>query len=306
MSRIHLLAIVAVALALTSALYIAYYSYFAPARVEIEELDEKFIYLYNNYPDFREKVDELRKMVLDPDTVFDGRKALALFNYILDRLGLPEMSPIYFRYGKSVREKAFTIPERISCSQPSFKFSLTILQPKLDVEYGNGLEAIYICSYKSEGTEVVEITLVFRDEDRPPANSSGDLWYDAWRLVSWGRVADIETFYILKRGERYVVEYRGLALILDETYGLRSIAPIGSSSKTYGDSGHFETSEISSTDSIVIYVNTWNHALSLRDNNPGIEKIAFTLDKVKVRIGARIDAENDYSMLKYISEIPRI
>jgi len=281
-----------------------YPRYVRVRRPRGEGLELTFRRLYESDPEFKASVDELRGLVLDPSVPYDRVKALKLFNSILRKLGLPETGPMHFRHGKSVKERALRVPERATCAKPSTELQLRVLQPLPDVENGNGLEAVYVCGLQGSNGEVVEVTLVFSDEDKPPAGSLEDLWYDVWRLVTWGRLEDVETFYIVNDGRRLRVEYRGLTLVLSETLGLREIGPIGSGSKEFAEAAHIEDVEVAGTTPLELYVNTWNHAISLRDNNPDVEKAVFGLSDVDVRVGSRLDAENDYSDLTYVGEVP--
>ncbi|RLE70439.1 MAG: hypothetical protein DRJ43_02020 [Thermoprotei archaeon] len=282
--------------------YLLYYPRYARVEPGMGDLGEAFTRLYEADGEFRKTVEELRSMVLDPEKPYDRGRALELFNTLLRKLHLPPIPPHLFNYEKSVREKAALVPEGILCRVPR-ELNLTVVQPLLDVEEGNALEAVYLCSFEHGGGEVVEVTLIFSDEDRPPANSADDLWYDVWRLVAWGRVEDVETFYVVPSDSRVLVRYSGLVLVMGGTLGLREVAPIGSGARAYGESAHLEVVEVAESMDITVYVNTWNHALSLRDCNPGVEKALFTLDEVRVAVGSRMDAENQYSDLAYVSEI---
>ncbi len=296
-----------VLIALVAAAFCLYLVYVYPRYVKVcggdYGLKGKFECIYREDPDFRAAVDELRKMVLDPEEPFDKERAFVLFNKVLSRLGLPEMPYHLFRYGKSVREKALQVPPSPACRSPPPGFSLSIVQPHEDVANGNGLEAVYLCTFEEGGRTIVEVTLVFRDEDKPQPNSAEDLWYDVWRLVAWGRVEDIETFFVYLYGSKAIVKFEGLALVLEGSMGLREIAPIGSGSKSFYSSAHVNDEGSSNLKELTVYVNTWNHALGLRDNNPAMTKDVFSLSDLSVRIGSRLDAENEYSSLKYAAEI---
>ncbi len=268
-------------------------------------LKELFDQLYREDEEFRDLVSEIRKMVLDPGSVFDSELALTLFNRILAKLGLPPTTPAYLRPRKTVLVRAREpIPRPPRCiTKPSLP-EIVVLQPLIDVERGNALTQVYACQYFRGGHRVTEVTLVFGDEDRPPSGSKLDVWYDAWRLVSWGRIRDLETFYIVEKEGAYEVDFTGLQLILKETLGVRKIPPIGSGKRRFHEPGHEYEVEVVKGETITIYVNTWNHALSTVDTNPGLEKLSFRLEDVGFRVGSRVRAENDNSDIKYISEIP--
>ena len=283
--------------------YLFYYPKLAQVNVEEGTLKEKFKKLYESDEEFRKAVDELRKMVLDPEQPYDKDKALKLFNTVLEKLELPKMSPLNFNFGKSVHTKASRVPPKPECQPPPQNLVLKIVQPKSDVEEGNGVEEVYMCYLKHGASWVIEVTVVFSDEDHPQPNSLDDIWYDVWRLISWGRVEDIETFYIILHPMRTFIKYEGLAIILNESLGIRSIAPIGSDYKSFGSAAHEEGTETLEGTEITIYVNTWNHAFSIQDTNKNTEKIVYEYTPDKAKIGLRLDAENNYSMLKYLGEI---
>ncbi|MEM0208217.1 MAG: hypothetical protein QW360_01345 [Thermofilum sp.] len=254
-------------------------------------MEEKFRQLYASNPDFRLSVDELRRMVLDPDTPFDKEMARKLFNSVLRELGVSEIDSLHFNYGKSVYGRVNKSFPTVRCDFPS-DFHLVVVQPKTDVEAGNSLEKVYFCSYEINGKSVVEVTLVFRNE-RSPSSTLEDAWYEAWRLISWGRSRDIETFFVVREGEKTYVDFSGLGLVKD----------IGSGSKTYSESAHEEEKIEISGPNITIYVNTYNHALGLKDNNPGLEKVIFRVTESNSALGRRVDAENEFSGIRYINEL---
>lgn len=268
-------------------------------------IKEKFDFLYKERVDFRALVDKLRMMILDPDQPFDVKYVLDLFNEILSLMGLPSTSATYLRPRKTVIVKMLEPPPPPKCVDLEFP-ELRVFQPKSDVDIGNGFRAVYVCPYLKNDMRVYEVTLVFGDEDKPPMGSIMDIWYGVWRLVAWGRISDIETFYIIDKGDRYEVDFTGLQLVLKETLGVRKIPPIGSGNKRFYEPGHEYEIESAPRDVLNIYVNTWNHGLGLRDNNPNIKKVMFTLEDVEVRKGCRVFAENDVADIKYVSEIPGI
>ena len=267
-------------------------------------LRKRFEALYAEDPAFKGLVDRLRRMLLDPDEPFDARLALHIFNELLARLGIEPVSPTYITPRKSVHLRLAQPPPRLTCTaaQPP---PITVVQPRVDVEEGDGLQAVYACPYTKGGATIYEVTLVFGDEDKPPSGGILDLWYDAWRLVSWGRVADIETFYIVDRGEKVSVLFPGLSLVLDNL-GLRKIPPIGSGPHRYYEPAHLYEAFEAPRENLTVYVNTWNHALSLRDNNPSMEKQVYTPGSVPLRRAPRYEVENEYSMLRYAGEEPGV
>lgn len=277
--------------------------YFYPRLVKIpaSTYEERFRKLYAEDPEFRSAVDELRSLTLDPGVPYDPDRAFTLFNSVLRKMGIPEIQRLYFRYGKSVKARAERPPEPAPCALPE-RLDLVIVQPEPDVDAGNYLEKVYACEYQLGSRKVLEVTLVFRNERRPESTLE-DIWYEVWRLVTWGRSRDIETFFVVEEGSRTYVSFTGLALVLKDSLGLRLISPIGSGSKGYGESAHEDEKFEVSGSRIEVYVNTYNHALGLKDNNPGMEKAVFEIKPRDVVVGRRIDAENAFSDLKYTAEI---
>jgi hypothetical protein len=281
--------------------FFAFYYYPRLLKHSASPLEEKFRQLYASDPDFKFSVDELRRIILDPDVSFDKEKARHLFNSVLRKLGISEIDPLHFNYGKSVYGRVDKRSPTVRCDFPS-DLGLVVVQPKADVEAGNSLEKVYLCSYEVKGKSVVEVTLVFRNE-RSPSGSLEDAWYEAWRLISWGRSRDIETFFLVREGEKTYIDFSGLGLVLNDTLALRLVKAIGSGSKTYSESAHEEEKIVISGPNITIYVNTYNHALGVKDNNPGLQKVGFTVTKSNSALGRRLDAENEFSDLLYIDEL---
>ena len=208
---------------------LAFYYYPRLVRVGTPTLEEKFRELYSSDAEFRSAVDELRAMVLDPQVPFDKGRALQLFSTVLGKLGLPAMDAARFGYGKAAVGRVEKPPEPVECLVPE-ELRLVVMQPKLDVEAGNGLERVYVCGYELGGRKVVEVTLVFRNE-RSPGATLQDAWYEAWRLVAWGRSRDIETFFLVREGGRVYADFSGFALVLRDTAGLRLVKGIGSGAR---------------------------------------------------------------------------
>jgi len=177
-----------------------------------------------------------------------------------------------------------------------------IAQPKIDIEHGNKLVAVYITGYtgRSFGAELgrdylVELTLVFKGEEDPDYG----LYNTLWRLIYWGRVEDIETvlIYINEDGKAQTL-YRPILLRLSSYNSWRGLAPSYSEEGLWWKGQHAIMEE--QVRSWTLYVNTWNHALSFRDLIPSMDKVVL-IPGVDVPLleGSRLVAENDYSMLQY-------
>ncbi|RLE62628.1 MAG: hypothetical protein DRJ38_09330 [Thermoprotei archaeon] len=316
MKKSHIVILLAVFIALALTLS----TIFSPQKTTEEitdlkdsrKLKEKFLFLYENDAEFKRSVDRLRELLFNTLEEYNKTEAWILFNLILKKLGLPEIELEDFRYGRGGLVPSPEPPSKLKpCCENCVDLEGiidSIVIPSKDLEDGNGLEALYVCAYKGDfygyplsGKIILEVTLVFSDEDSP----SRDVEYDVWRLVAWGRIEDIETFFIVMNEETGKVEkisFRGLTIRMKDWPNERRISPIGSGGASYTSAAHelliFEDGD----GPLVIYVNTWNHALSLNDNNIFLEKHSYRLGDIKVHVGKRVDAENDYSVLKYSSQ----
>ncbi len=97
----------------------------------------------------------------------------------------------------------------------------------------------------------VTYELWFRDEDHP--DPGWDQWWDAQRLNLYGRIEDVESFYI----ENNVIHFDGI-WSNDKTFAF-PIGQHGTQTRNYTDT---------------IYVsNVWNHAMDVNDENPGLGKV---------------------------------
>jgi|Deesub1362A_J573_1020465.scaffolds.fasta_scaffold03928_7 hypothetical protein len=95
-------------------------------------------------------------------------------------------------------------------------------------------------------------TMYYYDEDHP--NPDLDPLYDAIRQATYGRIEDIETFYVRTSDNM---------ICFDE---------IWSNDKTFAEPvGQHGIAYFSSTSRI--YVSVWNHALDVDDDNPSLDKV---------------------------------
>lgn len=67
------------------------------------------------------------------------------------------------------------------------------VMPVSDIDGCNGIEAVFVHQTPTEDGAVLEITVVFFDEDHPSRFVDG--LYDAYRSVKYRRVRDVETFF---------------------------------------------------------------------------------------------------------------
>ena len=141
-----------------------------------------------------------------------------------------------------------------ACTAPPsvnyFKQAVVDVNGQSGFEGGNALfeverEAITEC--------YVKYTLSFHDEDHP--NPWLDDWYDQYRLDAYGRIHDIEEFYVHSGG-----------------IYIPSAWSNGQDFFTWTPT-HYGTTMSHST---TIYVsNTWNHQMDITDENPGMPKLTW-------------------------------
>lgn len=148
-------------------------------------------------------------------------------------------------------------------------------QDPLNPSRGNNpLIAVYWYTYRSASGTVIEYNLVFKDEDHPIA--AVDSVYDAIRLWKYGRVEDIEHFFVIISSNN---------VRFPDTY---------SGSQTFFVIKPDHKSTVESYSENKIYINTWNHLMSAsRDTNPHLPKKIWT--SYPLRHGDRHKAECDFS-----------
>ncbi len=151
-----------------------------------------------------------------------------------------------------------------------FGLELVLMLPSFDL--GNAPIEVF-CYDHDYGKE---ITVIFKDEDFP--NPILDVLYDTYRFFKWGRVEDVETFFIRKETVFFPDDYASVTSFF-QTENLHTRREISID--------YFETLN----GNIVVYVNTWNHMFSEKPL-PGILYIPFFF---KPREGTRGDVEKLYS-----------
>ncbi len=152
-----------------------------------------------------------------------------------------------------------------------FGVGIILMFPKIDLE--NAPIDFFIFDYG----KFVEVTIVFKDEDHP--DPLIDPLYDTYRFLKWGRVEDIETFYVYEDKVVFPDDYASVTSFY-QTKDLHTYMEV--------PIDEFEKED----DSILVYVNTWNHMFSSRPL-PDLEYVPFHF---KPRIGTRKDAERMYSI----------
>jgi uncharacterized protein (UPF0248 family) len=145
----------------------------------------------------------------------------------------------------------------------------------------NCIERVYFNETTMKEEEVMEVTVVFRDEDQPYI--VWDVLYDAFRKVKYHRKNDIETFYLRRDSHSHSL------LLID--FGDAS----GRDQSFYTPwVRHFHdlipVSRVLMVDGRpVIYVNTWNHLFSEKDTNVALPKTIYRT--YASYSGSRKDAE---------------
>ncbi len=278
------------------------------AKMDQWALEDSFKKLYSNDESFKRAVDYMRECLFKPKRAWDAEFVRTGLLKLAARLKLPKLSRASFPVepprlgGEAVEVSAL---ETKVVKVPFMKlrsFVPRIAQPKIDIEHGNKLVAVYITGYtgRSFGAELgrdylVELTLVFKGEEDPDYG----LYNTLWRLIYWGRVEDIETvlIYINEDGKAQTL-YRPILLRLSSYNSWRGLAPSYSEEGLWWKGQHAIMEE--QVRSWTLYVNTWNHALSFRDLIPSMDKVVL-IPGVDVPLleGSRLVAENDYSMLQY-------
>ncbi len=143
---------------------------------------------------------------------------------------------------------------------------------------------------------------MFADEDHP--NSILDRMYDALRLATWGRIEDLETFFIVVDKQTWASERLSFIELwmYYEYYGdyySVDIEPCYSGDETWNAfiGPHLRakiTTFMKYYQHPILYVNVWNHAIGEEDNNPSIAKTKHDT-WLNYTTGSRMDAENDYN-----------
>jgi hypothetical protein len=151
-------------------------------------------------------------------------------------------------YLASAKRTSFTLP-----------FKLSFALPENDKR--NGIESVF-CSLTMKGNEdAYSITVVFKDEDYP--NFFADGAYDLYRRFKYGREKDVETFSVNCDHASGKIISVDLSDVYSGAQDFRK--KIVTHQDTICKSGN--------GDALLLYVNTWNHMFSLKDNNPSLEKI---------------------------------
>lgn len=151
-----------------------------------------------------------------------------------------------------------------------FCFAIEIRIPTFDKS--NSIHSIY---YYDHGDRR-EVTVVFWDEDHP--NPFVDFVYDIYRFFKWGRLYDIETFFVLKDRVLFEDDYC-------DSYSYYQLEDLHSRAEIPIDD--FEKID----NNVIVYISTWNHMFSNKPL-PNTEYISAGQSHFR---GTRKDVEKIYS-----------
>ncbi|TGL92537.1 hypothetical protein EHQ76_19840 [Leptospira barantonii] len=174
-----------------------------------------------------------------------------------------------------------TFSQNLECTKEEIPLWI---QPADDIEAGNDLEIIYCNQRETPNGKRLELSLVFRDEKHP------SFWKDAvyriYRGFKYGRHKDIESLRLQfsKTGELSTVHLKNV-YSGDQIFSQDPVQ-------------HFDS--VLKADQLtkeekkpVLYINTWNHMFSEKDQNPKLSK--KKLDNVELRTGSREELDAFYS-----------
>jgi hypothetical protein len=151
--------------------------------------------------------------------------------------------------------------------------------PSADFQGQNQLRTLYAALYENGA----ELTLLFRDEDRP--SGCEDCLYDAVRRPLFGRTSDVESVLII-----------GDDVVFPGTYsaGQRWDEKAPSHHEATIPRGQFEKDGEggggSGSGDFVLWINTWNHLMGEKNNNPGMEITVQRAAAAAPPAGAAADA----------------
>jgi hypothetical protein len=127
--------------------------------------------------------------------------------------------------------------------------------PSVDFQGANQLQTLYIAEYENGA----ELTLLFLDEDRP--NACEDCLYDTIRRPLFGRYTDIESVLIIGNDVVFPGTYAA-DQAWNEKMPQHNTTTLGLDKfEKHGEGGS----------EIILWVNTWNHLVGERNNNPNVE-----------------------------------
>lgn len=135
----------------------------------------------------------------------------------------------------------------------------------------------------------LEITVVFKDEDHP--DNLKDFFYDIYRRFKYHRVDDVETFFIYYEIlKNPFIKLQPLFVFFPDTYSYNQKF-LEKHIKHYSDIIKIEDFKLIGKRPI-IFINTWNHLFSNRNNNKNLELIDYS--NYNIYKGSRQFVESTY------------
>ncbi|MBN1683238.1 hypothetical protein JW865_06780 [Candidatus Bathyarchaeota archaeon] len=300
-----------------------------------EEWDEaKFNYLFENDPSFKESIEKIRGIIIHYDFSDEAWiQVKILFNVIFEKMGftldllskeqLSEFRKEVEYIASNIRlielEKNVETPSVQMTPEQEITYALTFVpkvkQPDFDT-VGNGLTNVFIdvheqniYGYLMTGYNIIEVSLVWNDEDYPN-NPLLDWFYDGVRQTLYGRLQDIETFFIVVDRSTGLFS-RASFIKIDCVRGLVYITFDGcySSTQTWTQNNHYEAKKDRylwdrTNEHPWMWVNTWNHMLGEDQNNAYSHVTYNTWSDFTLQYGNRMTTENTIQWLyEYTNEI---
>lgn len=170
----------------------------------------------------------------------------------------------------------------------------SVALPTVDVS--NILQVVYVAEYENGA----EITLLFKDEDRP--NPFLAVLYDMLRYPLYGRTSDVETVIIIGETVHFPGTYAA-----KQTWNTRN--PHHEDATV--PMSKFDRNEANDW---ILYTNTWNHLFSESPNNPGQtllfctptldEETSKTTKDYRLRRGSREEVDGMFQgLMTTVSEV---
>lgn len=307
--------------------------------------EDKFNQLYRDDQDFKQIVDNYRKIsAKDALTSSDWNQLEGLLDAInmkmdgktLSKEAWTDYRPLFKDAieGKKAITKLKSQPSVLADSSAvsalatlvDTDYMPALYQPTIDISGGshsghthsggNGFIKYFVKTfdqtvygYTLPNKFIYEVSLVFADEDCFLLGSNScDAAYDNQRLADWGRIKDIESFFIIAdKTSGSVDRLSFLKVVLNKSGGGTKTADGAYTFiRTFDDLDHQVAQDSSWTyhsgKHMKIWVNTWNHAMTDVDTNPTLSDTLFQVWTYTKNTGARYNAENSESTMSYTGE----
>lgn len=161
--------------------------------------------------------------------------------------------------------------------------------PKQDIEADNGI--VEVAFGEAEDVNGVEVTVIFKDEDRP--RHVEDLIYDVIRKPLFGRSADIETFTFVRGpcGKGFVsIMFKG-TYSGDQDWSCKVPSHM-TETVDISEFMHAESSDGCHSCRTLLWVNVWNHLFGTKNNNPDMTLVR--VDDYPCTQGTRKEVDGRY------------